>query len=566
MPSLPFEVMEIVTLYLRRRDLYTCLSVCKLWYSVFIRLLYENIDFFHENELKMFFEAITIYPECIEAGKYVKSLDMTVLKDAEHFKIYSDADISFIDALTNCPSIEELRLTARTDIINALITTKTPILHRLKKMYFSGNNSSLNTECLNCLYQFRSSLSYLCLNTTSHQDESIITYLHSFPNLTSLDIEISSTSQQYNHLFDDILKHCPHLISFHYSYTGRITYAKTLNIEYPSLLHLEIATHDLYLQDIRYIKDRFTRLRSLTLFMNNKLEDEITTINLLMELKNLTYFYLNIESVSTSYFKSTLFNFWKHADSATTLSRASRINRSSFYYLPRGHQNISMALRFIKCPSTGLRETNCTVRASDFLDVSYEDCLEELGPYLNDLKIEDKYPDSCIDIRKLNYCCPSLTKLDLDIAHIMESHLACTSNQALSHLYLLNCHVDDTTFREIEYTYPQLQKLYLTEPHFIDDWLKKGMYVLQLPKTELRYFILEQNGDWYSTINFMVMKEVNSQYKCTWSFCSREKRTKIQTNDSIFNRINRFFGPPQFILKSSTVEEVQFSISYTPTF
>ncbi|KAI8972946.1 hypothetical protein BDB01DRAFT_452971 [Pilobolus umbonatus] len=131
MKDLPLEIIGLIVQHVNRDDYYHCLLVSKFWFLVFQRLLYKEVKPLETQQLHLFLESLTLYPRCMEAGAYVKQLDMSLLSGADKFKINSSKEIGFVDALKHCPNLETLSIYSTHEVIQSM---KDPRIPGLKKL------------------------------------------------------------------------------------------------------------------------------------------------------------------------------------------------------------------------------------------------------------------------------------------------------------------------------------------------------------------------------------------------------------------------------------------------
>ncbi|KAI8972932.1 hypothetical protein BDB01DRAFT_452423 [Pilobolus umbonatus] len=283
MESLPYEIIESIADYLDTRDFDACLTVCKLWSVLFMKNVYTDIHIKSEFKLMLFLESLVIYPRCMDAGQYIKSLDMSSLTTADKFRKNSQVDIHATDALIHCLNIERLTLPAHADIIKTFLDPKMPEFTHLKYLHFRVVSNYTTTEILDCYYKYRSSLVYMNLKGLSRvfikfTFDDIVNYLSSFGLLEELHIDLPIPHFQLNHTLNDIFDHCQRLNKVEYGaymMNTPIHYYRRVKV-YEPLAYLELNLIDFYLQDSFYIKSRFTQLETLSLIIdrqsNNKAE------------------------------------------------------------------------------------------------------------------------------------------------------------------------------------------------------------------------------------------------------------------------------------------------------
>ncbi|KAI8972915.1 hypothetical protein BDB01DRAFT_451299 [Pilobolus umbonatus] len=169
MDSLPVEIRDKITSDFTRSDLCNCLVICHSWYSLFIPLLYKDIRIYFDHKLKQFYRAITTYPRCIQAGRYVHSLDISALVVLRKFRPIMDMKVDIIHMINRCPNIKELRVEGRLEMIHTLMSPHMPHLHRLKSLYFDDTDREGNACVMECYYKYRSTLEYLGMKNMSHE-------------------------------------------------------------------------------------------------------------------------------------------------------------------------------------------------------------------------------------------------------------------------------------------------------------------------------------------------------------------------------------------------------------
>ncbi|KAI8972935.1 hypothetical protein BDB01DRAFT_839114 [Pilobolus umbonatus] len=560
---LPLEVIRFITARLDKSDLHRCLTLNQFWYSISIRPFYSCVELKNVQRLELFLASLTLYPRCMEAGKYIQELDMSCLYSADKFKIFN-TEIDIMDALAHCPFIRQLTVCAKPDMIDVVLRTDMKLLNYL---FFKNIDYITPATIMDCFYKYRSSLVQLDLNNLTqfvceYSLEEITHYLGSFPKLKVLSMSILNHLQDVS-VLDAVFHQCPQLTEIAYKSASLCTPAESTGVFPLSILTLSL--DGLYLNDISYIKSRFNCLKELSLTINVQMEKESEVVDALMAIETLSKLKLDIPN---SYSKDTLNTFWKHASLPSEHSKLHPHNKASIKFGCSIEESIN--LLFTQCPDTGNKIMSSSIYISATViresRLEYKSYLEVFGEYLDDLVFYDYDFGHLINLEHINNYCHSLTKLTL-----MYSKLACTNksispNQNLTDLYLTYCtllveesHTIQPAFKEIAIAYPKLQRLYLDEPDFINHGTEDMIFEVKLPDTGLKYVSLNKNFIFETPWTSVILNEVDRQPMKMWRYNQKENKTVVNEGEEMADLL-RSYPSPLYILKSKTVEDAYVTI------
>ncbi|KAI8972525.1 hypothetical protein BDB01DRAFT_810067, partial [Pilobolus umbonatus] len=558
MEHLSAELIQLVAEQLDFNDFHRCLRVNKYWYAIFIRLLYAVIKPKSKYHLKLFLESTTIYSRCMEAGNFVKHLDMSYLSSADKFNIRFENGVDFIDALLFYPNIEHLSVDYKVDIIQALMNPRLPGMNKLQvlHLYPWSYDIDFKYNIMDCYYKYRSQLTCMKLDSltsiiSAYTPDSFITYLESFPHLKSLYIEIPLDTFEDSPMLNNILSHCPTLTRMQYACDSLNTLncGSEIDIKYRLIRQLDITVNSLYLQDVFYIKNSFTYLDHLTLNAFGTVDDECVVITELMQIEALRNLRLQIPRYS----ESIMNTFWKHACFLSHYLQEHAITKASFTLNNSAYG--SSILSFSKCPFTGIRTIKSNLSVQRHAAISYELYLKEIGHRLDELKIEDRYYGSSITIERTNEMCPVLSKLSLFGHKLTKSNRVARPNHNLHNLTLYQCTFSLAIFREMEQAYPMLRRLTLSVASISSDhnYAAGKIYQLQLPETGLISLAIFSYDE---LSNILVVKEVDGVSIRSWHYNHESEGMVVTEHRDIFLVKQILSVNPLFLFKSTTVESV----------
>ncbi|KAI8972933.1 hypothetical protein BDB01DRAFT_839116 [Pilobolus umbonatus] len=530
MEHLPYEIIEQITLLLSTKDHLNCLTVNKFWYSIFIRLVYKRVVFWTRSKLELFLQSITSYPRSAEGGNYIRQFEMSLLKHTEKcLVVFSESDI--LKVLTNP------------------VTPK-----KLKNICFASGFTldTIDSEAMDCLYHFRSTLTCLRLDKASHALSehtllSLVSYLTEFRCLEKLQIDLTDTPFGNSSMLDLILHHCPKLTRVHFESNTLNCPANTSIQSYPNIKKLLIRVDMMHLNDAYYLRDNLTQLKKFKLVIKRSIHNEEKVLNALMNIRSLDRFKMKMPFTLSKY---AFDEFWKHAALPSQFLQERDTNKAVFTVL-NSSKSLSDLL-FVKCPITGRRKSSAMMIMSTQTKPSCQEYLEENGWLFNQLDIRNDMNQSNISLENINRLCPVLSRLVMrEIDLTAPSSMIAPNNNLLS-LMLDQCEL--STFRNIETAYPNLQNLKLESADFRSGSAENTTF--QLPDTGLIYLEINKVKMMGLMCNVAIITEIDGVVIRSWHYNRRSNKTIVLESES--TEIQQLPNQPFLILRSSTLKTVHF--------
>ncbi|KAI8985414.1 hypothetical protein BDB01DRAFT_905383 [Pilobolus umbonatus] len=606
MERLPFELVEKITTLLDSNDYHSCLTVNKAWYTVFIPRVYRNITITKMHLLYQFLESLTSYPLCIEAASYIKRIDLS-------HNIYNNEDTYntiirayLIDALVNCPNLEELLLLRTKGVLETMLHPDMPQLQMLKRLEFVRVLYNYDQEIRECYYKYRSALTHLHVKEGSDmysRDKPIMIaqYFASFPCLTSLGVNLPQiTFNGYIdfNLIDRILSQCTRLkdvsftfdaqdfledgsvssdeyivtdpdstqessdedtlISSDHSYTSTTDYFSTESLiipiqSYPQIESLVLRAGHMDLKDICRAHSKFPGLQQLSLYFLSYPADYCDIIKEVMGMKRLNQLLSVIDASIDIDILQAFFNF-THLPS--THSQALSCNTAKITTLNTNYPESSMS--YARCATTGTSTTTYSLECYENQLIPF---LKVIGTTLNKLELCRSHlgndPLLSRGLDDINRMCPSLIYLNLTSFVPNANHQLMAVNNNLETLTLSSCTLTSSSFRMFEQAYPKLQRLEIYDFHLRLDHNDDLSQSIWLPNTGLTSLAIDMFSCYGTYNNILVMKEKGHFPLISWHLDPHTKKMIISTGRDILYTIeNLSLHAPLHVLRSTTLEDV----------
>ncbi|KAI8978126.1 hypothetical protein BDB01DRAFT_852660 [Pilobolus umbonatus] len=557
MNTLPTEIIEWIVKDLGRKDLYTCLTVNKQYYSIFIKYLYREINIKCAARVTSLLDSLILYPRTKEAGKHVRKF--SALKAYIFSKKYKETEL--VDILMHLPNIEVFNIRLKMDLVRALSDTTKPILTKIKMLdlqpCFRGERDILT----NCYHKYRSSLTTLHsvhvsnVLDTLHTIESL-TYFAIFPCLDSLEIDLANTMIMDTMVFTDILKVCPSLTNLTYLCTY-------MNLDRPELIEREeypLKRLELYIdyitaEDVSYIKNSLPQLKDLSLAIRTGSEDLEGIINAVLQIKSLLdlsfSFFYPVSTKTAARLFHQLFNHYKQKNKLVVNEACIRQHVTSD----------SSSFSTIYCPEKQLR-TILTTLSSPNLFPRMLQVLNQIGKTLDKVSIDCN--DKPMKLEDINQRCPVLSKLTLFhpalIPHhirlrVNTHHIRLRVNTHLTTLVIERCSIRRSIFKEIEVCYPMLKQLHLSWfsiSNEEEDDSDEVQYI-HLHVTSLK---IKQRDPHISLSNMIFIQAVDDVWVKSWYYCANSKKVVISGYKDTLNIIDLSMGIPSYVFVCKDIEDV----------
>ncbi|KAI8972112.1 hypothetical protein BDB01DRAFT_483367 [Pilobolus umbonatus] len=552
MNDLPLELIQIISQLIDPVDSFQCLSVNKAWNYAFTKNIYYKVIIKHLDQLLLFLESATLYPNSVTRGRYIRYIDISFLQISSNEFIDSIIKNSLPDAISNCPNLEHLFVYPSDSIISAILHPKVPILRQMRHLEFDHEHIIEENQwrILNCYSKFNSTLTHIYINSwllivSNYDERSIASYLAEFPCLESVEIQTFFQEWRKRVMFENILTNCPKLVhltvkstSFTMgqddSFTGKtFTQLKTL------VLHVA----DLRLADVWYMKSHLTGLKRLELGVESDFNQQDEVCEVLASFRHLDHFTFTSQCLLM---ETAINKFYNQTD----LSEQVSVNNS--FKISRHEDEEFTNITITN--TTDTRIISITASLDESMIPTYDRYLREVGACLHVLEIDDEDCELEIDLEIINESCPLLERLYIESDLLVIPNSTRRPNHNLMRLVVTRYFICNSTFNNIERLYPRLQELTFINCGSFCDNIK----CLSLPST-LKVLDIKDNHECGST-NILVIKEVDGHIIQSWhQSCSLYKKTIITYSQDVMSTTDLLCHGPLLILKSSTVEDVTFS-------
>ncbi|KAI8985478.1 hypothetical protein BDB01DRAFT_905435 [Pilobolus umbonatus] len=551
MNTLPTEIIEGIVKDLEKKDFHSCLTVNKLYYSIFIKHLYEEVVLSTTDKLALFLDSITLYPRSKEAGKYVRNFSTTheYTLNIDSLQPYTDTD--FLDLLLYFPNIKEFTIRPTSSFLQLLIATTKPVLTNVQKFDFSIFHKCRRDVLGACYYKYRLSLTTLSFMWDFYIPPSLTikelnSYIASFPCLDHLRMDTKLSAMRATFNFTDIFMSCPSLTNLYYR-------CSTMNLNcagktqvFPRFRQLELITSYMTLVDAHHIKNSLPRLKSLNLTIESKPEEEYNIVNTLVQMKDLH----NIRIILLEYVNTdTIRNFLYQLNKRFKERRESVINKVIFSRMSRGELT---ALSTEYDPKRQARIVHASVHKPKEISEIYE-VLDQIGGNLNKLVIDgNEYINDC-KLEDVNLRCPQLSELKICYFKLVP-HVPTPMNRPLTTLIFKRCDIWPSTFREVESSYALLQELYMIDVDLVGE--NKAIYYVPLSLPSLKLLKIQQYKNRNSKWNMIVIKAVDDVWLKSWRYCSQNNVVITCEDREIIHNLEPLENDPLFVFICGSVEDV----------
>ncbi|KAI8978103.1 hypothetical protein BDB01DRAFT_852641 [Pilobolus umbonatus] len=545
MYTVPTEIFEKIIQNLGKKDLYTCLTVSKHFYSISIRCLFEEVCFTYQDKLTSFLDSFNLYPRSKRAGNYTRSFITSC--DLSLF-----TEMHFIDILTLLPNIEELSIIATRKLIHMLTNTTKLILPKIKILHLYLSSKHYQEGVMDCWYRYRSSLTLLPEIPVYkvHEDYTVndlTSYLASFPCLNTISIDAKDTSVGQTLELKDILQACPLLANLNYTSTSLLTDSTNPAIiqSFPHMTHLEIETDNMTQDNANYIKHSFPRLNFMKLTIDCKEEDEYNMVDTLLQMKIPDSFRI---SFIHSFNIDSVVHFVGQLNSKAIEMNENVLNKVNFLILGR-RKCTTLSSEYN--PSRRLRTiTTCVCQVHD-ISKNF-DLLDQIGGNLNILEMGNHSTDRVWNLEDFNRRCPMLSEMELRSFKLVAYGGPFTINSHLTTLNLFLCKITYSTLKQIAICYPMLQQLHLTIDLTNDNKMNK-VHSIELPVTLLTIRHIEQvKLKWDRT----VIKAVDGISVKSWRYSRRSKKMITSDDRKKMTDFGLLRRRPLYVFICNAVEEV----------
>ncbi|KAI8976527.1 hypothetical protein BDB01DRAFT_803259 [Pilobolus umbonatus] len=554
MDTLPTEIINQIVKNLEKKDLLSCLTVDKRYYSIFINHLYRKICFSKdEKKVISFMDSLHKYTRTKEAAKYVRVFSVPNEIDFDNLRTETDS----FDTLMHLPNVEELKIKPSNGLVRALAYTTKPILPRIKifdfDFYFVRNKEALSE----LFYRFRSTLSTLQITASflfppKHPTNNLKSFIASFPRLDHLLINVDSELGNTLPIID-IFKAFPKITSLYYS--CKIMKLNPLDLleaqTFSNIKQLEFNIGLMTEDNVNLIKNSLSQLKKLKIVFRNRLIDE-KIIGKLIQMKGLEE--INITGVAP-FNMLTVVNFMNQLNNQSKTNNEIVHNEVEFL----NYRNFRTALSTKYTSHGGVRTKTIYMKLrTDIMETPL--ILQQIGKYLNILKIHNNEYAGNWNLEDINQRCPILSQLSLEELDLVASEKMLTVNSHLTTLTIADCDVSQFNYEEIASSFPLLQDLHLVLNYGYREEDGNIVKYIQLPSNNLRRMRLKIFNSSCKKCNMMVIKVVDNVWVKSWSYDIITKTESISEELFTMRDIKPLEKKPLFVFISSSIEDVIFDL------
>ncbi|KAI8976873.1 hypothetical protein BDB01DRAFT_837739 [Pilobolus umbonatus] len=433
MKDLPLEIIEFISVYVDSQDIHKCISVCKSWSIVYIRLLYKNIRIKSIYHLEKFYVSIIKRRRGIQVGNHTEVLDISILSHKDPPLLME----RFHKIMLCLPHLQSLIMPNSQLYFDYILNIGMPKMTQLSKIMTPNFCNISAASIMKCYLKFRSSLTTVaCVIKRPpyvYSPEKTIQLLKTFSYLTNLSMKVQIIPGRGICLLEDIIRHCLNLehLSYTTKYHDPLIHYKFPDTSYVSLKSLVIRTPILYQEDIRYIKRTFPNMKHLELTIDRCILNEIDIIDGLMNLLQVQSMEIKAKFREDLACKVALVNFWKYAN--RLIHQGPQRVKGKMTIHQKHTKFDKIHLSYTRGDDTYLISMYSEIYTditSDVLSDTYE---KYFGEYLHTLKITNVKSDVSISLDSINSLCPVLTEITLESVCLEAGQVM---NRNLTRLYL----------------------------------------------------------------------------------------------------------------------------------
>ncbi|KAI8970713.1 hypothetical protein BDB01DRAFT_814386 [Pilobolus umbonatus] len=548
MDSLPHEVLKMITSLIDPNDYLGCLTVNRKWYSIFISHLYHVIKPKSDEKVMLFLESMATYSRTKEAGKYVTKINMLTVSSSQKFRVHSPTPIDFIDALANCPNIEELNLLYEESNVTKLMSKRMPILKKLKSVgfYRRGSDSILNKHIMDFQHKHRSSVTHLKMsseysNADQFTEYGMLSYISSFSQLVSLSLDISKTPLADSSILHDILDQCPHLVSLYYKAHSLKSASACTITPYPSLQAFLLRVDQFNLEDTKYIQQKMPGLINLTVETNMFENSKEAIFNQLLAIPTINALKVKM---NLDFCEDMYGIFWNYASQypqpnykKSIFSTSTQTNPFYSEFTIKKRENIALF--------------NYTI---DNKRVNYYSYLQKTNQSLNELVIHDVDWEAGrfeLDIDTTLTHCPSLTHLDLSFPKVNIPKTMNSPHKSLQVLKLKGGIMNEHRLDRLAKLCPSIQSLTFLGTFFTSN--SKGNFIIPLRFVKLNSLNIHY---FHPSKTVLVVKENEGELHRLWYRVPESECMALTERENIMVSVLNFYTKPAILFTSATVEQV----------
>ncbi|KAI8976492.1 hypothetical protein BDB01DRAFT_348916 [Pilobolus umbonatus] len=546
MITLPAEIVELIIKKLEWKDIRSCSTVNRQFYSVSLIYLYEEVYFESEDSLDSFIYSLTYYPQCQKAGIYVRKLAIAnSYSDNEYFfEYYSITDT--IDLLMHLPNIEDLCMESSFELIQALVDTKKPILTKLKRFDFDDvcQDSSLYADFCR---KYRSSLTTIKSRFIAMSDDHLKQFLTLFPCLNSFEY-YPKYHQDNTVILSDILEICPKLTDLTYDSESVETDTIDLsNIPRHPLTSLTLRLYHMKSVSIQFVRDCLPDLECLDLEMWSDQENSSEIIETILQLKPMKRIYIRFSGMLDKDLITRLIDHSCKLAEEKNESVEHKVILDGNY----GHAGPFTMLEYKRGSSINTRQYSL-YNWKNVLQV--EQVLDQVGKKLEEFgTTQQSYCNVTWDLEDINRRCPMLSRLSLFHLNPITPHKLLTVNEHLTWLFIGSVEAKCLLSNQINVCYPMLKKLILSCIWLDDDDDCNGIYYIELPVTSIEFIHFRYLGCKWEIV---VVKPMDGVSIKSWRYCDKVKEMVMSEEPLTIINIKRYKDGPLCVFICSEIEDV----------
>ncbi|KAI8972967.1 hypothetical protein BDB01DRAFT_808804 [Pilobolus umbonatus] len=557
MDTLPSEIIDQIVKNLDQKSLFTCLTLNKKCYFIFLMHLYKEIHFSNNKEkLTIFIYCLHHYPRTKKAGEYVQILS------TDHSIEFNqlNPDIDSLDTLMHFPNIKELTMKPSNKLVRALADTRRPVLTKIKLFKFECSYSINKKALSHCLYRYRSSLTNISITSDfSIPLNPIIdvkSYIASFPCLVNLSINVKESEMGNTFILTDIFKAFPLITNLYYRcLTMNLNPFDPLKVQtFLNVRKLEIDTSYIAPDDACHIKNSFPQLKELKLILQEsqkKTEDEYKVIDILTQMKVLGKIHIRSRIALNM---NTVINFMNQLNERSKDENESVYNKVEFYRSWYNHSD-TLITEYHPYRRLGSRSIYMKLRLEQ---PRAHHILDQIGGNLNTLEIHTSADDFEWRLEDINQRCPRISELILGYIELIASVKIPITNNHLTKLTLDQCYLNRFTFAEIVSSYPFLQELHLLSNYLNSSEDGNVIKYVELPIKSLRLMRLKTASFSEERCNLMVIKVVNDVWVKSWTYNTISKAVTISEDSLTIFNIKPLKENPLTVFNCSSIQDVIF--------
>ncbi|KAI8976489.1 hypothetical protein BDB01DRAFT_348921 [Pilobolus umbonatus] len=544
MITLPAEIVELIIKKLEWKDIRSCSTVNRQFYSTLIKYLYREVCVRTNANLNLFLDSLVLYPRYIEIGIHVRKLILNIPYAINEYSFGRYSNVKVIHFLMQLPNLEEIAMRPSIRLIQALTNTRKPILTKVKKLDFYFHTDGACYKYADCCYRYRSSIATLSGNDLYLSNDELIPYLASFPCLD----ELRDLSSEEPMVLTDVLDACPMLTKLDFTCESTSIHHPDLPKKQTYLLEkLHLSADHMALEVIQFIRDSLPQLKSLKLTIENGLEEFDAILDTVWQIRSLKTMkvnfpgFFNIDIVHM--FVDTL---KKYKEMSEVMKRETIVKQN--YSTARPYFTIEY-----QRGSHSTTENRLLIGMYN-MQLLLED-LDHMGKNLDTLTLHPRYRVHAWSLEDINERCLMLSELFLVHFKLIPFHGQGTVNKHLTMLSIESITVNCSILKNINECYPMLKHFHLKSVDLISDDDYDEIQCIELPVTSLK---LDRSDVGNCEWSIVVVKTVEGVWIKSWHYCSQRKGMIVSDGPLTKYDLGQLMEGIIYVFECSLVEDVVF--------